>query len=66
MIYRQNDGSLIEIKKNDFKNDILFYKKILAVKNKNKQETIQTCFINKNYSKTTTKKHTIEAIQNLL
>ena len=30
MLFRNNDGSLIEIKKNNFVNDKLYYIKILA------------------------------------
>jgi len=51
MLYRQQDGSLVNIIKNNYKNDMLFYKKIVTVKNTQKQETIQSCFIKKEPSK---------------
>jgi hypothetical protein len=33
MIFRTANGALIEINKYDFKNDVLYYKKIFEVKN---------------------------------
>jgi len=51
MIYRHSDGSLINIKKNDYKNDYLFYKKIMLIKNQQKQETVQSHFIVKESNK---------------
>ena len=32
MIYRNTDGNLVEIKKFDYKNDYMYYKKILELK----------------------------------
>lgn len=53
MIFRNIDGTLIEIKKSDFKNDQLFYKKIMSIKVKKerKQQNVQSAFIVKESSK---------------
>ena len=32
MIFRNNNGELVELNKYDFKNDLLFYKKIMEMK----------------------------------
>jgi hypothetical protein len=64
MLYRQQDGSFIDIKKNNYKNDVLFYKKIVTLKNTQKQETIQSCFIKKEPSKYVY--YSTKAIQKLL
>jgi len=38
MLFRTGEGSLIEIKKYNFKNDILYYEKLLAIKKMPKLE----------------------------
>jgi hypothetical protein len=53
MIFRKNDGLLIEINKSDFKNDFLFYEKIMSIKTKKeiKQKNVKDAFIVKPLSK---------------
>ena len=36
MIFRTSDGKLIEIKKSNYLNDSLYYKKIISIKNNHK------------------------------
>ena len=52
MIFRTSDGLLMDIKRNDFKNDHLFYTKIMSIKIKKerKQQNIQSAFIVKTSS----------------
>lgn len=52
MIFRNNDGLLIDIKRNEFKNDHLFYAKIMSIKIKKekKQQNVQSAFIVKTSS----------------
>ena len=47
MIFRNSDGMLMDIKRNDFKNDHLFYAKIMSIKIKKerKQQNVQSAFI---------------------
>ena len=47
MIFRNSDGLLMDIKRNDFKNDHLFYTKIMSIKIKKekKQQNVQSAFI---------------------
>lgn len=53
MIFRNIDGTLSDIKRGDFKNDQLFYTKIMNMKLKKerKQQSIQSAFIVKESSK---------------
>jgi hypothetical protein len=53
MIFRNTDGVLIDIKRSNFKNDQLFYKKLLEVKVKKerKQQNVQSAFMVKESSK---------------
>jgi hypothetical protein len=53
MIFRNNNGELIDIKRSDFKNDRLFYTKIMSVKSKKdtKQQNVQSAFMVKESSK---------------
>ena len=64
MLYRHSDGSLINIMKNDYKNDYLFYKKIMLTKNQQKQETVQSHFVVKESNKNM--HYSNQAIQKLL
>jgi hypothetical protein len=66
MLYRQSDGSLINVIKNNYKNDKLFYKKIITLKNIQKQETVQSCFVKKEPSKDVYTYYSTKTIQNLL
>jgi hypothetical protein len=52
MIFRNSDGLLIDIKRNEFKNDYLFYAKIMSIKIKKerKQQNVQSAFIVKTSS----------------
>jgi hypothetical protein len=52
MIFRNNDGMLMDIKRNEFKNDQLFYAKIMSIKIKKerKQQNVQSAFIVKTSS----------------
>ena len=52
MIFRNSDGLLMDIKRNDFKNDHLFYTKIMSIKIKKekKQQNVQSAFIVKTSS----------------
>jgi hypothetical protein len=53
MLFRNSDGTLVEIKRSHFKNDQLFYSKIMSVKlqKDTKQKTIQNAFIVKEPTK---------------
>jgi len=53
MIFRNNDGVLIDIKRRNFKNDQLFYKKLIEIKVKKerKQQNVQSAFMVKESSK---------------
>jgi hypothetical protein len=44
MLFRSNKGELIEIKKYDFSNDNLYYKKIMDIKTQKKISTKQNSF----------------------
>lgn len=49
MLYRTNEGKLIELKKNDFVNDKIFYKKILDINSPIKlQKNINDIFVKSN------------------
>lgn len=52
MIFRNSDGCLMDIKRNEFKNDYLFYAKIMSIKIKKekKQQNVQSAFIVKTSS----------------
>ena len=52
MIFRNSDGLLMDIKRNDFKNDHLFYTKLMSIKIKKerKQQNVQSAFIVKTSS----------------
>jgi hypothetical protein len=52
MIFRNSDGRLMDIKRNEFKNDYLFYAKIMSIKIKKekKQQNVQSAFIVKTLS----------------
>jgi len=52
MIFRNSDGRLMDIKRNEFKNDYLFYAKIMSIKIKKekKQQNVQSAFIVKTSS----------------
>jgi hypothetical protein len=54
MIFRNVDGSLIEIKRNSFKNDKIFYTKLIEIKVKKeiKQQNVHSAFMVKESSKT--------------
>jgi hypothetical protein len=53
MIFRNIDGSLIEIKRTSFKNDKIFYTKLfeIKVKKEKKLQNIQSAFMVKESSK---------------
>jgi hypothetical protein len=51
MLYRTIDGKLIEINKYDFKNDKLYYEKILSIKTPSLAKSKKT-FGYKNYKQT--------------
>lgn len=53
MIFRNNDGVLIDIKRSNFKNDQLFYTKLIEIKVKKekKQQNVQSAFVVKESSK---------------
>jgi hypothetical protein len=38
MLFRSNNGDLIEIKKYDYSSDKLYYEKIMEIKRENKKE----------------------------
>ena len=38
MLFRNSDGSIIEINKSDFKNDYIYYTTLMKMKTKNKTE----------------------------
>jgi hypothetical protein len=44
MLFRTNKGELIEIKKYDFTDDKLYYKKIMEIKKESGSSTKQTSF----------------------
>jgi hypothetical protein len=54
MIFRNNNGELVELNKYDFKNDLLFYKKIMEMKRSftklNKPNEIKKTTTKINYS----------------
>lgn len=54
MIFRNIDGSLIEIKRDSFKNDKIFYTKLIEIKVKKekKQQNVHSAFMVKESSKT--------------
>jgi hypothetical protein len=47
MIFRNSDGLLVDIKRSDFKNDQLFYLKIMSIKVKKerKQQTVHSALM---------------------
>ncbi|NDA89347.1 MAG: hypothetical protein EBY20_00300 [Alphaproteobacteria bacterium] len=47
MIFRNSDGLLVDIKRSDFKNDQLFYSKIMSIKVKKerKQQTVHSALM---------------------
>jgi hypothetical protein len=47
MLFRTSEGKLIEIKKCDFKNDTLYYQKLLDIKKPIPK--LEKCFNYKNY-----------------
>jgi|UniRef100_A0A6C0HDC1 hypothetical protein len=52
MIFRKRDGSLIEIKRLDFKNDLLYYQKIMDLMMEEKTEKNEPNVLNSlNYAK---------------
>ena len=53
MIFRNIDGTLIDIKRSNFKNDLLFYKKLIEIKVKKdkKQQNVHSAFMVKESSK---------------
>jgi hypothetical protein len=53
MIFRNNNGELINIKRCDFKDDQLFYAKIMTIKVKKerKQQNVHSAFMIKESSK---------------
>ena len=53
MIFRNSDGLLVDIKRSDFKNDQLFYSKIMSIKVKKerKQQNVHSAFMVKESSK---------------
>ena len=53
MIFRNNDGVLIDIKRSNFKNDQLFYTKLIEIKVKKekKQQNVHSAFVVKESSK---------------
>ena len=50
MLFRTSQGNLIEIKKYDFKNDTLYYEKLLDIKKP--LPKLEKCFNNKNNKQT--------------
>jgi hypothetical protein len=66
MIFRNNNGALVDIKRCDFKNDQLFYTKIMIVKVKKdkKQQNVQSAFMVKESSKS--ELHSKQAINRLM
>ena len=50
MLFRTDDGKLVEIKKNKFVNDKLYYEKILDIKKS--LPKLEKTFQNKNYNQT--------------
>jgi len=53
MIFRKSDGTLVDIKKKDYKNDSMFYSKLMSVKiqKEKKQQNVHAAFIAKESSK---------------
>jgi hypothetical protein len=53
MIFRNIEGALVDIKRSSFKNDTLFYTKLIEIKVKKetKQQNIQSAFMVKESSK---------------
>ena len=53
MIFRNIDGALIDIRKSNFKNDKLFYTKLIEIKVKKerKQQNVHSAFMVKESSK---------------
>lgn len=50
MLFRTGEGKLIEVKKHDFKNDKLYYEKIIQIKNLTPK--LEKTFDYKNYKHT--------------
>ena len=50
MLFRSGDGKLIEVKKHDFKNDKLYYEKIIQLKQSTPK--LEKTFDYKNYKQT--------------
>jgi len=48
MIFRTNIGKLIEINKHDYKNDLLYFKKIMEIKKTQSFAKLEKTFNNKN------------------
>jgi hypothetical protein len=48
MIFRNKDGKLIELNRYDYKNDHIYYKKIMILKNENKNN--ESLKVEKSYS----------------
>jgi hypothetical protein len=65
MLFRKTDGTLIDIKKNNFKNDFLYYSNVMNIKaqKETKQKNIQTAFIvNESAKRTNYSKQSIEKL----
>lgn len=50
MLYRNSDGKIVEINKNDFMNDKLFYEKIMELKTPFSKLYYEKNKVKKNYS----------------
>lgn len=46
MLFRNKEGKLEEIKINDYKNDIIYYKKIKSIKHNLKSQGMNTIVLN--------------------
>jgi len=51
MIFRKSDGTIVEINRYDFKNDVLYYKKLAKYAEEVKEKTVENENKNKNECK---------------